>query len=650
MDRTHIVVLTKNILYFTSTLATHISIPDMNPCSLCEKEIYSLASNPLYKEFTLASCEHIFHQKCLEKYLVNREARCPNKDCNKDIETFLSPELFKGSQDKPTTSTAEDIATKQIDFENPTPVGEDANAIYMNELGLLDGEDLLSKMAKVTSSQIQLPTCKKCSEEISLEFTKPTIFLPCKHVVHYDCIKDSYKMYSTCSSSETISEIVSFANTDMSDIQKKRTRELSTSTEKSSSKKAKKVSGKKVSRTLKQLIEELLIDNLIVGRSLEETGYTADTRGIFLKLSDRIDSTESKNEDTSRDLITSYFDFGEALYNRYKELKPTYGKDGARALVKSKFDCAFKGVRSLYDLGAIKTDKESPLDSDQIKDNIDKLKKKLNKVNTPLYWQLYSDPLASQVISDDSKLVKQLKVNLKKAFEQIKPELMPRVKEMCEEVVSSFVIREYQNIPPEKLTHDGTWKESEKEIASVVRGLFTLLEEIWINPAFNSELAKSLNEGTYQSTVHKVLKPEKEQFGIVGVQIAGTILHLNVLIRDKADIHRYLHIQSAEIPVQLSSADTITKFVETLLFLCNILITNLSLLYHTSASISERQKENSTNLEARLAILEQASLVVDSQIQNSKEVIPEMQLSINNSVLAVDLFNSLVDQQDNADT
>ncbi|CAG8846750.1 25632_t:CDS:1, partial [Gigaspora margarita] len=239
MDRTHIVALAKNILRFTSTLATHISIPNVNLCLLCRKEIYSLASNPSYKEFTLASCGHIFHQKCLEKYLVNGEAQCPNKDCNRDIETFLSPELFKGSQDKPTTSTAEDIATKQVDSENPTPIGEDADAIYMNELGLLGGEDLLSKTAevtkktsdqatspievvstipgnfkklddsisKITSGQIQLPTCEKCSEEISLEFMKPTIFLPCKHVVHYDCIKDSHKMCPTCPSSETMSEI-----------------------------------------------------------------------------------------------------------------------------------------------------------------------------------------------------------------------------------------------------------------------------------------------------------------------------------------------------------------------------------------------------------------------------------------------------------
>ena len=35
----------------------------------------------------------------------------------------------------------------------------------------------------------------------------------------------------------------------------------------------------------------------------------------------------------------------------------------------------------------------------------------------------------------------------------------------------------------------------------VIKEVLILLEDIWINPAFNSELAKSLNEGTYQSMV-----------------------------------------------------------------------------------------------------------------------------------------------------
>ena len=93
--------------------------------------------------------------------------------------------------------------------------------------------------------------------------------------------------------------------------------------------------------------------------------------------------------------------------------------------------------------------------------------------------------------------------------------------------------------------------------------------------------------------VRKALKPEKDQFGIIGVQIAGNMLHLNVLIRDKANIHRYFHLQSAEIPVQMADVGVVTKFVETLLLLRNLLITNLSLLYHASISISQRQKEDS---------------------------------------------------------
>jgi hypothetical protein len=80
-------------------------------------------------------------------------------------------------------------------------------------------------------------------------------------------------------------------------------------------------------------------------------------------------------------------------------------------------------------MGAIKTDKEQPLSSDQIEKNINELKRKLGKDTSPLYQHLYSgvnkihiqeltwkDPLASQVISDKSELVNQLPGNFKKGF------------------------------------------------------------------------------------------------------------------------------------------------------------------------------------------------------------------------------------------
>ena len=77
---------------------------------------------------------------------------------------------------------------------------------------------------------------------------------------------------------------------------KKRTRESSASTDKSSSKKVKKAGEKKVSGTLKKLIEELLTDIPDGGRSLEETSESASN---FLQLSERIDHAETKNEEAS---------------------------------------------------------------------------------------------------------------------------------------------------------------------------------------------------------------------------------------------------------------------------------------------------------------------------------------------------------------
>ncbi|CAG8746633.1 4920_t:CDS:1, partial [Acaulospora colombiana] len=184
--------------------------------------------------------------------------------------------------------------------------------------------------------------------------------------------------------------------------------------------------------------------------------------------------------------------------------------------------------------------------------------------------------------------------------------------------------------------------ESDEDIACVVKEILNVLKDVWNNPAFNSDLTRSVNEGTYQSTVivttiqavlknlptkspffvstsekqsiasanrkggnkgrcpdimflgnyletifelmyiecsrlfctpqkktddeiklwreandglcwvRQSLNPAKEQFGIVGIQVAGNILHLNALVRDKVNIPRYYHLQSVEIPVQLS--------------------------------------------------------------------------------------------------
>ncbi|RIA95211.1 hypothetical protein C1645_817057 [Glomus cerebriforme] len=143
------------------------------------------------------------------------------------------------------------------------------------------------------------------------------------------------------------------------------------------------------------------------------------------------------------------------------------------------FDNAFEGVYTLYDIGAIKTDKEQPLSSDQIEKNINELKRKLGKDTTPLYQHLYSgvskipiqeltwkDPLASQVISD--------KLELKLAHNMTsKP--IPLVQDICREFIQDFN-RHGRDIRP-KLSHDGTWKESEEDISCIVKEVLNVLKD-----------------------------------------------------------------------------------------------------------------------------------------------------------------------------
>ncbi|CAG8749845.1 2204_t:CDS:2, partial [Cetraspora pellucida] len=211
----------------------------------------------------------------------------------------------------------------------------------------------------------------------------------------------------------------------------------------------------------------------------------------------------------------------------------------------------------------------------------------------------------------------QIKDNIMKLVRQMKPTLLLSVENKCKE-----------------------FKESENKILFIVSEIFNTMKDVWNNSALNFEVAGAIleresiasadrkgdgqvgkrpdimfmvkhldaffeimyvecsrlvctpqkkvnddiklwsecNDGMYYT--RKTLHPDKDQFGIVGIQIAEDTLYLNVLIRDKLNIDRYYKIELAKILVQKSDETIVIKFVETLLILCNIIITNLSLLYH----------------------------------------------------------------------
>ena len=72
-----------------------------------------------------------------------------------------------------------------------------------------------------------------------------------------------------------------------------------------------------------------------------------------------------------------------------------------------------------------------------------------------------------------------------------------------------------------------------------------------------------MNDGMYWA--HKGCKLEKDNFSIIGIQVAGNEMHLNILIRDIDEIHRLYNLWTVEIPIQPNDKGIIFNFVKTLL-------------------------------------------------------------------------------------
>ncbi len=106
------------------------------------------------------------------------------------------------------------------------------------------------------------------------------------------------------------------------------------------------------------------------------------------------------------------------------------------------------------------------------------------------------------------------------------------------------------------------------------------------------KLWREVNDRMYWT--RKSCKPDKDEFGIIGMQIAGKKLYLSVLIRDMSEVYRYYCLHESEIPVQLSDLSIVEKFVKSLLILRNILIVNMSILYNASLKRSNRNVEKSS--------------------------------------------------------
>src|SRR5581483_7536881 len=168
MDKSHIEALAINIVSKANRSGENSNIPIVDPCPICGDDIYTLEQD-IIKEFTLASCGHIFHQQCLEEYLVDGETSCPFDGCNRNIETFLSPDFLKRLQDQKAimdVDNNDEVLTEESTNQKKR-TREDSNETYEASL---DSTSTSSKKAKKTKKPVerdQSPTLQRLIKELT---------------------------------------------------------------------------------------------------------------------------------------------------------------------------------------------------------------------------------------------------------------------------------------------------------------------------------------------------------------------------------------------------------------------------------------------------------------------------------------------------
>ncbi|RGB41727.1 hypothetical protein C1646_751790 [Rhizophagus diaphanus] len=81
---------------------------------------------------------------------------CPNWEYTRDIETFISPDLFK------------DTTNSSVDFRSQTFMDVDTDVLLTNELGMLD-EEVQTGLNKKTGGKKESDKLKKFIKELSFE-------------------------------------------------------------------------------------------------------------------------------------------------------------------------------------------------------------------------------------------------------------------------------------------------------------------------------------------------------------------------------------------------------------------------------------------------------------------------------------------------
>ncbi|CAG8557401.1 10823_t:CDS:2 [Ambispora leptoticha] len=181
MDKTQIIIFAKNVLdAIPGTLNNSVQVPKLDPCQLCGQAFIPHPASGI-KEFTLASCGHIYHQ---------------NETGTQDL-MEISPQLstIAGQKDLPSFMTGGERYPQLFESD---PLQSDAN----NKAQEIDTARTIDENASPLKPTTEI--CSKCSESISPKLLKPVILLTCKHVIHFECIGNKRNLCPKCPSADDL--------------------------------------------------------------------------------------------------------------------------------------------------------------------------------------------------------------------------------------------------------------------------------------------------------------------------------------------------------------------------------------------------------------------------------------------------------------
>ncbi|GBC10474.1 hypothetical protein RclHR1_09650016 [Rhizophagus clarus] len=97
-----------------------------------------------------------------------------------------------------------------------------------------------------------------------------------------------------------------------------------------------------------------------------------------------------------------------------------------------------------------------------------------------------------------------------------------------------------------------------KQDENIIKLMYTELSRIIYSKSKKADDDVKLWRETLDGTsfVNALCRSARNQFGVVGIQVASTTIYLNVLVKDLAGIPRYFHLHHGEIP--LSSSNNIS--------------------------------------------------------------------------------------------